>query len=227
MLAVLVNVNMKKIIILNKKPSQSQVSTLKINIHQCYPISMSQKSLLTTVLFIDNMKGTELIVDFPSKPRRKITSTVYADDNGDSSTGSEEGCKAVRFMSILETHYIGKKSQEDIQAAWYSRKERNGFRKDTLKDISEIREKISTAELLSTEDECRCIGLEFHLREGLKHVVSKNRMKHRYAVLQEQQKQLNDGHHDAIKLSRTSRKMSKWARETARELGKITVTRAE
>ncbi|KAL7460145.1 hypothetical protein ACHAXS_000609 [Conticribra weissflogii] len=174
-----------------------------------------------------SLPGTALIVDFPSQPRRKMTVKENADNNGDRSTGSKGGCQGVRFMDTPETHYIGKKIQEDIQAAWYSSKERNGFRKDTMKDILEIREKISTAEFLSTGDKCRCIGLELHIREGLKHIVCKNRMKHRYAVLEEQQKQLDDGHHDTKKLARTSRKMSKWARETAREFGKITATRAE
>lgn len=165
-----------------------------------------------------------MIVDFPSEPRRQMVSRGNVDKCSYHLTVSKEECRRVSFMNNVETKFIGKRPQEDIQATWYSRKERKGFEKDAARDIWKLREKIAMTECLSKEDECRCTGLEIHLAKGLKQVVYQKRIKHRYAVLEEQQKQLREGQHDANRLARVSRKMSKWARATAHEFGRLSST---
>ncbi len=166
-----------------------------------------------------------LIVDFPPKPRTRNAS-IGAYHDGATCEVSFLRHRSVCFLPIRYTHYIGSRSEEEIHATWYSNKERKRFKRDTLREAAKLREiliKTPSEKFLSEDDECLCTGLEFHFSAELKDMVHEKRMKHRYAVLKEQEKQFNSRAEDADELARVSWKMSRWARKTALEIGKMSL----
>lgn len=170
-------------------------------------------------------RENSLIVDFPSKHRRRNASVqIYTDEATCEDSILQD--RSVCFLPIRDTQYIGKRSKEEIQSTWYSKHEIKGFKKNALREawkMQEILNKTPSEEFLSEDVICRCTGIEFNLSVKLKDVVYEKRNKYRYYVFREQQKQFDSRKKDADELARVSRKMSCWARKKAREIGKLSL----
>lgn len=138
-------------------------------------------------------------------------------------TSNRNESRAVSFSVTSELYVIHASRKDDISAAWYSSREKRGFRQSMLASIRQVTreiEELPPGATMTDEQLLNCLGIESFLTKGAARNVAEMRRAHIDAVLSEQSRQKQIGKCNVERISRISQKGSLSGKERAWKLAR-------
>mmetsp|Transcript_32758 Transcript_32758/g.55733 ORF Transcript_32758/g.55733 Transcript_32758/m.55733 type:complete len:165 (-) Transcript_32758:672-1166(-) len=153
----------------------------------------------------------DLIVDFPSE-RKTVKGCVRG----------RKSKRSVRFAEMCLLAITEPKSPEELAATWCSKRERDAFRIQLMRDLSRMRRKVATTPMASIGDDDMygLIGMEAILSQDVLVRTKQHKVDHVNTLLAEQARQRRSNAYDYEELSRVACESSEKARNRAHKVAK-------